>query len=66
MYTVLVEKGLDVFYGAWYWSSSQINLDGAWVQAFNTGVQSNQINYYGSWREAHKGNSQRIRAIRQF
>ena len=66
MYTVLVEKGLDVFYGAWYWSSSQINLDGAWVQAFNTGVQSDLIERNYGRREAHKDNSQRIRAIRQF
>jgi hypothetical protein len=68
MYTVLAEKGLDVFRGDWYKSSSQVDAWGAWVQTFNTGEQTN--NSEGKWPNTHhparKYHSHRVRAIRQF
>jgi len=40
MYKNLKQKGLGGFGSSWYWSSSQTNNRGAWVQRFSDGVQS--------------------------
>ena len=66
MYTALVEKGLDVFRGDWYWSSSQINTGVVWGQSFSNGAQNNDAGNSSYFGPAHKDKKRRVRAIRQF
>ncbi|GHV80550.1 hypothetical protein AGMMS49944_23410 [Spirochaetia bacterium] len=40
MYTNLKAKGLGGFQNAWYWSSSEINTNIAWLQIFSDGLKT--------------------------
>lgn len=55
MYTNLKDKGVGGFVG-FYWSSSEINADGAWGQNFNDG------NKYSGSKTGYGG----VRAVRAF
>jgi hypothetical protein len=46
MYKNLKTKGLGGFSNSWYWSSSEINDDGAWFQNFDNGDQDPNLKNY--------------------
>jgi hypothetical protein len=61
LYTNLKVKGLGGFGIGWYWSSSEVDSDSAWVQRFSDGAQS-----YGGNYDSNKSNVYSVRAIRRF
>ena len=60
MYTQLHQNGLGGFANAWYWSSSQhdVNYWDAWLQSFRIGVQVDGVK--------NSLNGSRVRAVRAF
>jgi TolB-like protein len=56
MYTNLKEKGLGGFTSQFYWSSSQIDGNCAWIQYFGNGTQG----------DSNKGSTYCVRAVRAF
>jgi hypothetical protein len=59
MYSRLHLPGLGGFGGSWYWSSSQVNPNGAWVMDGSNGDVSN---FYGSSKFFYS----QVRAVRAF
>jgi hypothetical protein len=52
-----VAIGLSSGISGYYWSSSEVNTEGAWYQSFSTGTQSNFYNKYST---------SSVRAVRSF
>jgi hypothetical protein len=61
LYTNLKAKSLGSFGSGWYWSSSEVDGDSAWVQRFSDGAQS-----YGGDYNYNKSSAYSVRAIRRF
>jgi hypothetical protein len=56
IYQNLKKKGLGGIFEEWYWSSSENNINSAWVQYFSDGDQYNLV----------KGSTRCVRAVRAF
>jgi|GEM_PF-2468919 len=65
MYMNLKADGIGGFGAGWYWSSSEIATNRAWIQNFQNGQQHSGNPIYNT-NSANKGLTFSVRAIRQF
>jgi hypothetical protein len=66
MYLNLKEEGLGNFSDEWYWSSSEVNANRAWIQRFQDGYQLSSEPEHWDGNSQNKHLKYSVRAIRAF